>query len=70
MSTAGLTEELRLVEEDLTRLQKTAANLRGIRPHRPALRARALAARGGRGQSGGRGGAGVATVESHLLVSP
>jgi len=30
MSTAGLTEELRLVEEDLTRLQKTAADLRGI----------------------------------------
>jgi hypothetical protein len=28
MSTAGLTEELRLVEEDLTRLQKTAADLR------------------------------------------
>jgi hypothetical protein len=28
MSTAGLTEELQLVEEDLTRLQKTAADLR------------------------------------------
>jgi hypothetical protein len=28
MSTAGLTEELRLVEEDLTRLQQTAADLR------------------------------------------
>jgi len=44
VSTAGLTEEPRPVEEDLTRLQKTAA---------------ALAARGR-----------VATVESHLLVSP
>jgi hypothetical protein len=70
MSTAGLTEELRLVEEDLTRLQKTAADLRGIRLHRPALRARALAARGGRGQGGGRGGAGVATAESWSLRNP
>ena len=32
MSTAGLTEELRLVEEDLTRLQKTAADLRRPKP--------------------------------------
>jgi hypothetical protein len=28
MSTAGLAEELRLVEEDLTRLRETAADLR------------------------------------------
>ena len=28
MSTAGLTEELRLVAENLTRLQETAADLR------------------------------------------
>ena len=68
MSTAGLTEELRLVEEDLTRLQKTPADLRGIRSHRPALRARTLAARGGRGQGGGRGGAGGG--HGGKLVSP
>ena len=30
MSTAGLTEELRLVEEDLTRLQTTAAACGGV----------------------------------------